>query len=184
MAELPEHYGDDRMVALVRDPSNLFIYWDLEDGARRALEGELGAEALDRSAWVLRIVNLDTGGSRDIPIDLGARNWYVAVEAGCAYEVSLGLVDPDGAFHRVLAQGPVRTPPLSYSRFFDTQWMIPEEEYLKLLALGWTGFLGSSATSGFLPRETDTPRTAEAGPPESDEPAPTSPGVPEYRGRR
>jgi len=182
--DLPAHYRDDRMVALVRDPSNLFIYWDLEDGGRANLAARLGQEALERGQWTLRIVNLDTGAVSDIAIHLEARNWYASVMPGCTYEVSIGLVETDGEFHRLLGQGPVRTPPLSYSHLYDKQWMILEEDYLRLLALGWTGFLGSSATSGGWSAETEAPWVTVVQESEPTDGAPTSPGVPQYKGRK
>ncbi len=184
MTEIPEHYGDDRLVALVRDPSNIFVYWDLENGGRAALETELGAEEVSHGRWMLRVTNLDTSAISDIAIQLDARNWYASVIPGCSYDVALGFVDRTGTFHKLLSQGPVRMPPLSYSHIYDKQWMILEEDYLRLLALGWSGFIGSSATSNTSPGTSEAAWVTVVHESQPTESTPTSPGVPVYKGRK
>lgn len=185
MAAIPEHYQDDRMVALVRDPSNIFVYWDLENGGRRKLVEQLGREAVEKGKWVLRLTNLDNGAVGESPIGIEARNWYCGVKPGCRYQAEIGLVDAGGQFYRALSSGPVKMPPLSYSHLYDKQWMILEEDYLKLLALGWQGFVGSSSSSGFLPASTaETAWITVVPESEATQSAPTSPGVPEYKGRK
>lgn len=184
MSELPEHYNQDRFAAIARDPSTVFVYWDLAGDAMSSLESRLSEDDLAASAWTIRLTDLDTGATSTIEIEPEARNWYLDVMPGRTYVVELGVIDPGKTFHRVFPATRLRTPDPSYSQEFDKQWMILEEDYLQLLALGWAGFLGSS-NGLHLPAEKEEPAFVTIQPEEDDgEAAPTSPGVPSYTERK
>jgi hypothetical protein len=144
MDGLPPHYQDDRLLALVRDPRTIFVYWELEGPASARARERLPEAERDEADWALRLTCLDTGATEVIGIDPSARNWYVGAEAGSTYEVELGLRHPASGFHRVLRCGPVRMPPEQYSSLYDRDWMVEEEEFLEILALAGAGPAGSS----------------------------------------
>lgn len=181
---LPQHYHQDKFVALARDPSTLFVYWNIQADAVKEMARQMGDTVYAKSVWTIRLTNLSNAVSENVEIDLDARNWYIGVHPGCQYTVEIGLLRPDGVFFRALSAPTVSIPPLGYSHIYDKQWMILEEDYRKLL-VGFTGWLDSSP--GF------TIKTPEPKPPAEQSPAddtaaeskkPTSPGAPSYRDRR
>lgn len=186
MSHLSETGGGDRFIAIPRDPSTLFAYWDLSADVIEQVETRIGKATLAASTWIIRLTHLGTSAVSNVPIDPDADNWYITVQAGASYEVELGVLRQEGDFHCVYANPPVRMPNATISTTVDRQWMIPEEDYLKLLSLGWAGFLGSSSDL-HLPTDEDE-ETAfvtvmPPAPPIQTDSA-TSPGTPEYTGRR
>jgi len=176
--------GRDRLVVIARDPTTLFAYWELGGSLRPRLSQELGSAGLASAQWILRLTQLATGATLDIRVDPQAGNWYMAVQPGTAYESEFGLRDAHGGYRRLLAGGRVCTPPASFSSHYDRQWMVLEEDYLRLLAMGWTGPLGSFATSPGRREEPPAADEPPVGPPAGPEAQPSSPGVPGYTGRR
>jgi hypothetical protein len=126
-------YGDDRIVALVRDPRNLFVYWELAGGAYERAAAELGRAAVAGALWVLRIVRMTDGRFFDIAVDPAAGNWYLQVEAGCRYQVKVGLVLSCDVFLELAASAEVATPPETASDRIDEEWMLLSEELGQLM---------------------------------------------------
>lgn len=170
------------MVALARDPTTIFVYWVPDEEKTAALRAAMGERA-EEAQWILRLTQLELGAVSDVPVEFEARNWYVGVMAGSTYETELGLLDAAGDFYRLCAFGPVRMPPLSYSHLYDKQWMIREEDFLRLLSLAGSGPVGSSAFLADVVPVEEVGWAAEAETPPETAPSPTSPGVPDYRGR-
>ncbi|MCX7935352.1 MAG: DUF4912 domain-containing protein [Planctomycetota bacterium] len=158
----------NRLVALVRDPSTFFIYWEVAPSSLPAAE-----------KWLLRLTNLATGATSEIAIQLDTGNWYVSALPGHVYEIELGWRNAQGEYRRFLAAGQRRLPPSTYSQLYDRQWLILEEDFITLLRLCWFGFGGSSE---LLPARPAPVATVVA--PHETEPQPSSPGVPQYTGRR
>ncbi len=185
MDGLPPHYQDDRLLALVRDPKTIFVYWELQGPSSAKARERLPEPERDEADWALRLTCLDTGATELIGIDPDARNWYVGADSGCTYEVELGLRHPGSGFHRVLRCGPVRMPPEHYSPLYDRDWMVEEEEFLQILALAGAGPAGSSGQMlrALLPSEQDLAFATITQTPTSDEAPGTSPGAPEYTRR-
>ena len=52
---VPDTYGDDRLVAFVRDPHWIFVYWELDGEGLARLRDLLGADACEHAQWVLRL---------------------------------------------------------------------------------------------------------------------------------
>lgn len=77
--------GEDRIVAVVRDPESVFLHWQL--GGRRSAQTarEMGAGL----EWVLRVLNLSDGTSRTEPLDVRAGSAYVAVQPAQTYGFEL-----------------------------------------------------------------------------------------------
>ncbi len=108
LGQLPLGYGDGRLVALVRDPATLFIYWDLSpQQVEQAFSGLGPARAL------LKLWNPRHGGRelvRETEVRLETRGWYVRdLPAGTELRVELWAVGERGA--RLLrAARPIRLP--------------------------------------------------------------------------
>lgn len=116
MSKLPQHYNQNTIVALVRDPFAVFVYWEVE-------ADKIGG------VWTLRLTYIETGAVADIQVDVRSGNYYASVIPGETCEVS--LISSDGV--RLTAE-PVRTPQPGHSTLSDTEWSIPEDEFLQLFS--------------------------------------------------
>ena len=113
LGELPLGYGDGRLVALVRDPTTLYIYWDLSpQQVEQAFAGLVPTRA------VLKLFTARHGGGelvRETDVQLETRGWYVRdLPSGTELRVELWALGERGA--RLLrAARPVRMPPAAPS---------------------------------------------------------------------
>jgi hypothetical protein len=152
---LPENYGLDRLVALVRDPRWIYSYWELQGSLMPSLRDRRGQSFIDSCAWVLRLHRIHENIAVDIEIDPSSGCWYLNVGGPGTYQLELGLLSPDGEWISLLASYVVKTPRTSPSDVIDEEWgVMPGEDESALLqsALGLadaaergtSGFLGSS----------------------------------------
>lgn len=131
--EIPAGYGHDRVVALPRDPRCVFAYWELGGGGYEKLRKERGEADLAGAVWVLRVERVPEGRFYDLPVDPGARNWYLSVEPAARYRLRIGLVLASGAFAELAVSDEVLTPSEVLSDRVDEEWMLVKEEFDKLL---------------------------------------------------
>ena len=139
---------NDRIVALMRDPQWLYVYWELSVGTIQDLQERLGKSGRRRAQWILR---LDDGKApRDTAVDPHARATYINVQPGGRYEVAIGMIAPDGTFHEVTGSEAVDAPRAGVSDQADEQWPLADAAYERTArAFGatesseWTG-LGAS----------------------------------------
>ena len=119
LGELPWGYGDGRLVCLVRDPSTLFVYWDLSQQHIEQAFGGLGsAQAL------LKLCALRGEIVREVPVQLDARGWYLRdLQPGSELRLELWATGDKGA--RLLRCGrPVRLPPAARSGVRDELYAV------------------------------------------------------------
>jgi hypothetical protein len=124
LGELPWSYGDGRLVCLVRDPSTVYVYWDL---SQQQIEQAFGGLGTARAS--LRIFNASRGDMvRTVEVHLEARGWYVR-ELPSALEMRVELWAEGEKGARLLrAARPVRLPPAQPSDIL--------EEFYATLPLG------------------------------------------------
>jgi hypothetical protein len=127
---LPRAYGEDRVVAMVRDPHWLFAYWELTPESVDRTRLRLGEDA-EHARLVLRVY--DTTGftftgrnaHRHFDIDVGdADNWYI--ETGYpekSYCLEIGLLGPQGEFLPIARSNTVDTPRDDISEDVHEYWM-------------------------------------------------------------
>lgn len=72
LGDLPRGYGDGRLVCLVRDPTTLFVYWDLSQAQLDQAFGGLGA-----AKAALKLLTLRGELVRELEIQLDTRSWYI-----------------------------------------------------------------------------------------------------------
>ena len=158
---LPENYGLDRLVALVRDPRWIYSYWELQGSIMPSVREKRGQSFIDSCAWVLRLHRIHENIAVDFEIDPSSGCWYLNVGGPGTYQLELGLLSPDGEWISLLASYVVKTPRTSPSDLIDEEWgVMPGEEETALLqsALGLadaaergtSGFLGRLAPAKFL----------------------------------
>ncbi len=118
---------------MTRDPSWLFVYWDIDDSFAKEEEIKHGVDPVGNQ-WVLRLFSLKNATNHDIAIDLNSKNWYVPVEPGNEYESSIGFVDKSGEFIEVVRGDKAVTSSIGISRIVDPKWKMPEEIFYSLIS--------------------------------------------------
>jgi hypothetical protein len=117
--ELPESYGEDRLVLMTKDPEYLFAYWEITP-ERRALaerakhEREEYREAL-RLTWTSADLLEDSFVL--LPVSLDAKRWYLRVPfSGLSYHVEIGWLGEQGHFISVLGSSNPSDAPESWAK--------------------------------------------------------------------
>ncbi len=141
--ELPQGYGDDRIVAMVRDPYWMFAYWEITPETFGRARQELREKA-DGSKTVLRVYDITsvlfTGENAnshfDIEVTGGANNWYINTgRPNRSYCVDIGLLSPEGSFYTLARSNAAHMPRAGMSEEVDECWMSLEEEFERIYAL-------------------------------------------------
>ncbi|HUI44685.1 MAG TPA: DUF4912 domain-containing protein [Nitrospirota bacterium] len=135
--ELPQGYGEDRIVLIARDPFVVHAYW------------EATAERLEREkAWFgweskicIRIFDI-TGvqfdgrnaiGYFDQEVIERSGNWYLDLgRPGHSFCADLGLLSPEGRFFPLVRSNYITIPRDGVSDVVDEEWMLADEEFWKL----------------------------------------------------
>lgn len=128
--ELPNGYGKDRIVVMVRDPYWLHCYWEVTHRGVQRAEAALahewhGAKPILR---VLEISSRDTSNmaetiDRDIDIHGGCNNWYIDVSnPPRSFRVDIGYLAKSGRFYVLARSNVVATPRAGVSDVIDENW--------------------------------------------------------------
>ncbi|MCY3023759.1 MAG: DUF4912 domain-containing protein [Planctomycetota bacterium] len=151
---IPDNYGLDRLVGLVRDPQWLFCYWELHGPRLPEVRAARGQAFLDACAWVLRLYRINDGDAVDMEIEPAAGSWYIRVERPGRYLFELGLLSPEGEWISLVSSYSLETPREGPSEIVDEEWrMRPEDKEAIMRAAtelaearkrGVSGFLGAS----------------------------------------
>lgn len=140
--ELPDDYGDNRIVLMVRDTEWLFAYWEIQKGVMDSALNTLGdmAHGAKIAVRIYDVTDIIFDGSNahkryDIEVTGGARNWYIHVgEPDRSFCVDIGLLTSQGSFLTLARSNTVRTPQAGVSEVIDEKWMGIEEIYEKIYA--------------------------------------------------
>ncbi len=154
-AELPHHYGDERIVLLVRDPHWTYSYWEVSQRKLEIERGTLGKAGED-AYLALRVYDVtdirfngkNDHGHYDIGIYDRVGNWYINTGMpGRSFIVDLGLKTQDGKFVTLARSNAVRTPRDSVSDILDEEWMVPDSDFERIFALsgGLSALTGASS---------------------------------------
>jgi hypothetical protein len=115
LGELPWTYGDGRLVALIRDPQTVYVYWDLSQQQIEQAFGGLGSARASLKLWNVRGNDL----VREIEVHLESRGWYVR-ELPSALELRIELWALGDRGARMLrAARPIKLPPAQPSDVLD-----------------------------------------------------------------
>jgi uncharacterized protein len=127
---LPNGYGKDRIVVMVRDPYWLHAYWELTHQAVQRAEAALGQD-WHGSKPIIRLCDVsaqDTTSTaesvvRDIEVHGGCNNWYIEVsQPPKSYRVDIGYVSKRGQFYVLARSNVVSTPKAGVSDNIDENW--------------------------------------------------------------
>lgn len=158
--ELPERYGEDKLVLLVRDPWWIYAYWEVTPEHEKEVSDLVMRHGSAIQAKVLRVYDVT---DKNFPkhhsffdIEIGfSNNWYVDVGAPDRQWVAeVGFRTRDGRFFALVRSNVVRTPRFGVSDVLDEEWLLPDELYWKIFGLsgGVTGQKSSLAVKEVLER--------------------------------
>jgi len=129
--ELPEQYHKTYLRATPRDPSWIFLYWEITNEVLDTIKDSIEGETFNATKPILRvsdITGIDYNGGNalsffDIEINRYADNWYIKVpHPGRTYVVEHGLCAIDGTFFLIVRSNPVQVPQDSISERIDEEW--------------------------------------------------------------
>lgn len=168
---IPTGYGDDRIVAMVKDPWWIFAYWEIQAGTERAARSQLLPHEVAGLQSILRVYDV-TGidypaqpahASFDIGLSGLATNWHLhTATPGRSFIVELGLLTAQGRFLLLARSNRVTTPRFGPSDVIDEAWMISDEDFWKLvgeIGLG-PGASGSASWSRFAAQSLSSARSS------------------------
>ncbi len=143
--DVPDEYGDTKLVLMIRDPEYVYAYWEISDETRKAMEIPRDG---DSRRYVLRLYKVS--GRQwpeeaahyffDVDVSADAKSWYVQLpepdELWCA---ELGIIDARDDYKMVCRSNPVSTPRNSISEDVDNEWMTVAESFEKITRLSGAG---------------------------------------------
>ena len=149
--ELPDTYGVDRLVIMVRDPYWIHAYWEITPASIGRAREQLGSQ-WEGHRWILRMHSYPEGNGQasptlfEIDVNADARNWYLRVpHPDCSYEAMIGIITRDGTFYPFARSNRVRTPRDTISEVTDVQWATTQEEYQKIYQASGGHMIGASS---------------------------------------
>ncbi len=137
--DLPDHYGDNLIYLLVRDPRWLYAYWEIQRDHQNRVLGSLGGN-WDGVRSILRVYDGgDKSGSKFFDINLQglASDWYIEVWPNRSYVVEIGLLHRDGRFASLARSNEVTTPRDGMSDVLDEEWMAVDFDKIYALSGGF-----------------------------------------------
>lgn len=152
--QFPYGYGDNRIVAMVRDPWWLFSYWEITHQRENEVRDKIYRKGLTPIKSVLKIydvTNIEFNGrnahsSFDIELTGLANNWYINVGApNRAWIVDIGILGDNGEFFVLARSNCVRTPRFGMSDVIDEEWMCQEDDYWRMFGLSGGFGLGKAS---------------------------------------
>ncbi len=158
--ELPQGYGENQLVLLVRDPWWIYAYWEVTPERENHVRNAMAQEGTTFYCKVLRVYDVTGKNPPEhhsfFDIEFGfSGNWYVDVGTpDREWMAEIGLRTPEGRFFAMVRSNIVRTPRFGVSDILDEEWLLPDELYWKIFGLsgGITGQKSSLAVKEVLER--------------------------------
>lgn len=138
--ELPAFYGDNKIALMARDPYYAFTYWEVTSQRYEDTKRLLGPDV----RLVLRVydvtdIHFDGKNARsyfDIEVYDMTGSWYININRpNRSFCIDLGALAPDGRFLTLVRSNAVTMPRDTVSDVVDEEWMLLEEEFMKLFAI-------------------------------------------------
>jgi len=116
LSELPDRYGDHRLVVLARDANWAYAYWDLNPARVRDLLKSTKQSA-EQARWVLRVYAAalqpveEKGHYFDVDIDVKTGSYYLDLSRpGARFIVEIGVMEASGTFRATAQSNPIILP--------------------------------------------------------------------------
>ncbi|HBD94389.1 MAG: hypothetical protein A2015_00515 [Spirochaetes bacterium GWF1_31_7] len=131
--EIPNHYGRNKIVFLVRDPFWGYAYWELSS----SLVNEHSLQTTEKYLRIYDITETDNpdspSGYFDIRLNNEASSWYIKFpQANRTFIIDFGYFK-DGVFITLLRSNKAATPRDDVSDQVDVEWMTSDIDFNKLL---------------------------------------------------
>ncbi|MDX2214884.1 MAG: DUF4912 domain-containing protein [Oculatellaceae cyanobacterium bins.114] len=126
LPDLPDGYGESRIVLLPRDPQWAYTYWDIPNSHKEDLRRQGGIRLALRFYDVTDIdINYQRPHSlQQYECDELSREWYLPVPVSDRdYVVEIGYVAGDGRWLLLARSAQVRIPPVYPSDWIDDQFI-------------------------------------------------------------
>ncbi|MEG4217448.1 DUF4912 domain-containing protein [Microcoleus sp. Pol14C6] len=126
LADLPNGYGESRVVLMPRDPEWAYTYWDIPNDRKEEMRRQ-GGQQLALRIYDVTDVNLDIQSPHSIqeyPCDELAREWYVPIPVSDRdYAIDIGYRCADGRWLVLARSAQVRVPPVYPSDWIEDQFI-------------------------------------------------------------
>jgi len=135
--QLPHEYGSERMALLARDPYMAFSFWELPQARLEKEKAWFGWDS-KLCVRVYDVTGVQFDGSNaaayfDQEVYERVGSWYFdfgrPTHSFCA---DLGLMAPNGRFLTLVRSNTVTMPRDGVSDVLDEEWMLVDEEFMKL----------------------------------------------------
>ncbi|GAB4457794.1 MAG: DUF4912 domain-containing protein [Elainellaceae cyanobacterium] len=126
LSDLPDGYGESRIVLMPRDPQWVYAYWDIPNSQKEELRRQGGARLALRFYDVtdINMVVQRPHSLQQYECDELAREWYLPVPVSDRdYLIEIGYVCTDGRWLLLAQSAPVRVPPVYPSDWVDDQFI-------------------------------------------------------------
>jgi len=132
--DIPDGYGETRIVLLPRDPQWAYVYWDIPNSEKEAKRLQ-GGQQLALRLYDSTDLNLDyqyPHSIQEYPCDELAREWYLPVPVSDRnYVVEIGYRCADGRWLVLSRSVPVNIPPAYPSDWIEDHFItLPWEQSL------------------------------------------------------
>ena len=114
--DLPERYGDHRLVVMPRDPNWAYAYWDLNPTQVRNLL-KSARQTASKARWILRVYSAalhpveEKGHFFDVDINVEGGNYYLNLsKPGARFIVEIGVMENSGMFRSTAQSNPIILP--------------------------------------------------------------------------
>jgi hypothetical protein len=126
LPELPEGYGESRIVLMPRDPQWGYAYWDTPSEHKEELRRQ-GGQKLALRLYDVTAVDLHQTSAHSLQqydCDELARDWYVPIPVSDRdYVAEIGYLTEDGRWLLLARSNPVRIPPVYPSDWFEDHFI-------------------------------------------------------------
>ncbi|MEM9135813.1 MAG: DUF4912 domain-containing protein, partial [Cyanobacteria bacterium P01_F01_bin.42] len=126
LPELPEGYGESRIVLMPRDPQWAFVYWDVPNEHKHELRRQGGQQIALRlcDATDIDLNSQAPHSIQEYPCDELAREWYLPIPVSDRdYAIEIGYRCGDGRWLMLCRSDIVRIPPVYPSDWIEDIFM-------------------------------------------------------------
>ncbi|MBE9012366.1 DUF4912 domain-containing protein [Pseudanabaenaceae cyanobacterium LEGE 13415] len=126
LIDLPEGYGESRVVLMPRDPQWAYTYWDIPNEHKQELRRQ-GGQQLALRLYDVTDINFESQAAHSVqeyPCDEMAREWYLPVPLSDRdYAIEVGYRATDGRWLVLARSAPVRVPPVYPSDWIEDHFI-------------------------------------------------------------
>lgn len=126
LPELPDGYGESRIVMMPRDPQWSYAYWDIPNEHKEALRHR-GGQQIALRLYDVTDVNLDEQSPHNVqeyPCDELSREWYLPIPVSDRdYVVDMGYCCADGRWLVLARSAPMHAPPAYPSDWIEDNFI-------------------------------------------------------------